>query len=213
MAERTVWIAEELDYDDDLDAWVCTGTFDASVQTEDELIEEVGGLDVEASLEWGRARARRVLIRYGYSDYFSAGDERVRDWPPWPPPDLPELVRRRTPNEAWKDRTESEPPIAWRVEARLEPPRLGLERDPSHVELVADLASTTAADDWDGHLIDEFARKAAQAGEGGAIYWESAAYRLHYSVEASTPAQATDDVQRRLTEPAGWKLSIVVEPA
>jgi hypothetical protein len=212
VAERTVWIAEDIDYDHDLGGWVCTGTFHASVQTQDELIEEVDGLDVEAALDWGRARAARVLIRYGYSDYFSAGAERAPDAAPWPPPDLSELVRRRVPDEQWKDRTEADPPISWRVEARLEPPGpLGVERRPGDVRVITDLAHHSAADDWDGHLIDEFARKVAEA-RGGAVYLESAAYRLYYKVEASTATQATDEVRSRLTAPAGWELSIAAEP-
>src|SRR5436305_3444076 len=124
VAEQTVWIAEEEDYDDELGGWVCTGTFFASVQTEEELLEDADGLDVEAALAWARARCKRVMIRYGHSGYFSAGEEPVDDAPPWPPADLPELRRRRTPDEAWKGRTESDPPIAWRVVAHLQPARI-----------------------------------------------------------------------------------------
>src|SRR3954468_9615848 len=108
MAEGTVWIAEEDDYDYDLGGFVCLGTFGASLQAGDELVEYVEALPLEAALEWGRARASRVLIRYCSSDYFSAGDERVLDAPPWPPSDVPKFVRRRTPDEAWKDRTEAD---------------------------------------------------------------------------------------------------------
>jgi hypothetical protein len=213
MAERTVWIAEEDDFDYELGGFVCLGTFGASVQTEDELVEYVERLPLEAALAWGRERAARVLIRYYDSDYFSAGDEPVAGAPAWPPAVVPEFVRRRVPEDAWKDRMETDPPIAWRVEVRLEPPRLGRERDPADERLVADLAAQTSADDWDGHLIDELGRKIAEAGEGGAVYTEIAAYRLHYSVEASTPAQATDAVERRMVAPAGWMLSVVAEPA
>jgi hypothetical protein len=213
VAEPTAWIAEDVDYDYDLGGWAFTGTFDASVQTDEEILEEADGVSLDDALAWARARSPRVMIRYGYSGYFSAGEESVPDAPPWPPPDLPEFVRRRTPDEGWKDRTDADPSIAWRVVASLRPPgSAAAGRRPEDVRLVTDLAVTTGADDWDGHLIDHFARAAAAA-TGQTVYTEIPAYRLHYSVRASTPARAADDVRRQLGAPAGWELSISAEPA
>ena len=43
--------------------------------------------DVSDAIEWGRERARVVLVRVGYSDYHSAGATRHPDFDAWPPSD------------------------------------------------------------------------------------------------------------------------------
>jgi streptogramin lyase len=51
--------------------------------------------DVEAAVEWGRARSETVLIGLARRDYFSAGARRVPDLPVWPPgPDVMAAIER-----------------------------------------------------------------------------------------------------------------------
>lgn len=116
MRFPVVSIAEDEARADDLssDRWF-TGTFSAHVEFEHEMGEHVQGLSAEAVIAWGRARAPRVTIRLGDSDYFSAGEEAIPGDPPWPPAGLPPLIRRRPRDEAWKDRSPDAEAIAWDV--------------------------------------------------------------------------------------------------
>jgi hypothetical protein len=121
-----VFIAEEDEHDVEGlsgDRWLL-GTFDGHVETDDGLGEEFRGLTAEQAIEWGRARAGRVLIRLGDSDYYSVGVEAEAGKPTWPPADLPPLVRRRPESERWKDRTDADAAIEWVVPLTVDPPRL-----------------------------------------------------------------------------------------
>src|SRR3954447_22631058 len=72
-----VLIAEEEEYDHEGlsgDRWLL-GTFEGHVETEAGMGAQCRGLTAEEAIEWGRARAGRVVIRLGDSDYYSAGAE------------------------------------------------------------------------------------------------------------------------------------------
>jgi hypothetical protein len=121
-----VLIAEEEEYDHEGlsgDRWLL-GTFEGHVETEAGMGAQCRGLTAEEAIEWGRARAGRVVIRLGDSDYYSAGAEAEPGEPTWPPADLGTLVRRRPESERWKDRTADDPPIEWVVPLAVEPPQL-----------------------------------------------------------------------------------------
>jgi hypothetical protein len=51
----------------------------------DALGEEEEWDDIEDAIAWGRERAQVVLVRIGYSGYYSAGEVRDPDFKPWPP--------------------------------------------------------------------------------------------------------------------------------
>lgn len=212
---------EELDFDEfdpELHASWATGRFAASLQTDEELLEEVEGVTAGEAVAWGRARSARVLIRLAEGDYFSAGDEELEDLPAWPPPDLPELVRRRVPSEEWKDRTPADAPIAWAVRAHLTPPdAFGmLERRPEDDAAVAALADRTGALSWDSDALDgcievfvEVARKRASS----YTTYVPCAYTLHFQVEASTHAVAEAAVRERVSLPSpGWGIDVQARP-
>src|SRR4051812_6268919 len=112
--ERVVFIAEEEADAQDLsgDRWLL-GTFEGHVETACGMGPEFCGLAAEEAIAWGRARASRVLVRLGDSDYYSAGTETDPGEPLWPPDDLLPLIRRRPQSERWKDRTEEDPAIEW----------------------------------------------------------------------------------------------------
>jgi hypothetical protein len=95
-----------------------TSAFSASWQDEGPL----GGVEVtgaEAAIAWGHERAERILIRLGHNGvtYFSAGSEKVTDFPVWPPAGPPP-AGWWSPSEAGID--EESPSGLWSV-------RLGLK--------------------------------------------------------------------------------------
>ena len=63
-----------------------------------------------------------MLVRHGdaLGVHDSAGAEHPPGVPRWPPDDVPVLERRRIPEDRRLDRTDADPPIAWRVDVQVE---------------------------------------------------------------------------------------------
>ena len=57
-------------------------------------LEEGEWDDVEDAIAWARERAPYVVVRVGYSGYYSAGKIQHPDYKPWPPTD--EAIRSET---------------------------------------------------------------------------------------------------------------------
>jgi hypothetical protein len=122
VPEDVVWISEDEDPFEP-EGGMLLGTFSGHLDRGGSApADRFEGLPVEEAIAWGRARAERVYLRFGRSGYYSAGARKSREFPAWPPPDLPPLARRRPPGEEWRDRTEADEPIPWRVDVHLIPP-------------------------------------------------------------------------------------------
>ncbi len=213
-----VWIAEEVERCDD--GTYLLGTFHGHLDDGAAPPEEFAGLTVDEAIAWGRARARRVQVRLGSGGYHSAGVEPSPGCPPWPPADLPPLVRRRTPEQAWKDRSEADSPIEWAVDVWLTPSRLDPAELPSMDRAVAAAARSAGASGWDraeldGHLADiEAARRKAGPDEDvGWFSYHRPAYRVRLQVGAATHARAIAEVLRRYPPPDGLAVSATAAPA
>ena len=170
-------------------------------------------LTLEQALIWARARAPEVQIRYGRGDYHSAGESNPTGLPEWPPEGLPtRLVRRRPPEQLWRERSEGDPPIQWRVELLLTPTH------PEHMQTtkrweaerqVEAAASSVGATHWDAEPLDSF----LESGDRGdtpniglaGLY--PPAFRLHLQVFAATSSQAEERARSRLPQlPHGWRV-------
>jgi hypothetical protein len=200
-ADGVVWISEDIDYAED--GSYLTGRFYGHLDR-GRVSDEFEDLSLEEAVAWGRARAQRVLIRIGYGRHVPVDDA-----------DLTPPVRRRTPDEEWKDRTEADPPIAWAAEVLLSPPDPEARQD----GVVAAVAEAAGAR-WDSEPLDGWvrdlraARRRLREGKGGSWITEwSPSYRLRLTVEASTHDQAVATARSRCPAPAGWREYVTAEPA
>jgi hypothetical protein len=217
----SVFIAEEDDVRPGRGELYLTGTFWASWQTPDRVREEAFGLSAEDAIAWGRARADRVFIRLGVGDYFWAGiGQAPPGAAPWPPPGLPELMRRRHPDFAYLDRAPHDPEIEWEVTLWVGPQPsadastgapvwAGIE--PEVIAAIADRAGAR----WDSEARDELLADLDRAERTGkrrgraAVGWMSYgrdAYRLRLSVFAPTEQLACDRAASRVELPAGLRV-------
>ena len=169
-----------------------------------------------------------MLIRHGDDPdvHYSAGAEHPPDAPRWPPPDLGPLVRRRHPDDRWRDRTDADDPIRWRVDVVLVPPRahertlgeLRELRDPWAAD-AARIAASAGAVGWDAEQLDRFIADvdAAHARSGGELAgWStygSATLRLELRVDAANAEHARAEAAKRLSMPPGWRSEATAEPA
>jgi hypothetical protein len=198
-----------------------TGRFSASFDRTRGGEEAVGGLSLGEALEWGHARADRVVVLFEEGEY-SAGAVPVEDAQPWPPADLARTVeRRRAPHERWKDRTATDTPVEWAVRAWLAPPQLSehLDRIPADDSAVAEAAAASCANRWDADSLDAFLadlREAKrQAGGAETFGWTSAhaaSYSLSFTVRSPTARAAMRSVAERLVAPRGWRTAVTVTP-
>jgi hypothetical protein len=217
----SVFIAEEQDVGCGRRELYLTARFWASWQTADGVDEDAFGLTAEDAVAWGRARADRVFIRLGVGDYYWAG---IGPPPPgralWPPPDLPELRRRRHPDFAYLDRVPHDPEIEWEVTLWVGPERsadastgrpvwAGVE-----ARVIAAIADRAGAM-WDSEARDELwadldrARHTAEARGWAEVGWTSFgrdAYRLHLRTLATTEQVACDRAASRVRLPAGLRV-------
>lgn len=224
---RRVWIAE--DEDRSPDGWFLLGTFSGYLDDGGNApADEFAGLSADEAIAWGRERSDVVLIRLGASDCFSAGDVNPEpSYEPWPPPNLPRLVRRRSAHEAWKDRSDFDPPIDWRVVVELTPPGFGVgERfslDIDHLRAgweatVVQIAERSGAESWGGESLNGFIadvrRQELEAGgeEYGWTTSHSPAYELQLVVSASTAAAAQSEAVGRMGDVSGWGIEASTEP-
>jgi hypothetical protein len=186
--------------------------------------ESFSGLSLDAALAWGRGRASEVQIRHGRGDYMSAGEENPSTLAEWPPPDLPPLRRRRPLEQAWRERSETDPPIEWRIELMLAPPN-GHEMTPSErwdaEQIVAEIARETRATHWDSLPLDAHQTNTDGQAKGKTVALEQVwlaqqppAYRVHLPVHASTSTGAERRVSSRIPAlPDGWFLRATAYPA
>lgn len=198
---RVVWISEDTEYEEDGE--YLTGRFYGHVDT-GELGDAFEDLSLEEAVEWGRARGDRVLIRIGYGRHV-----------PLEHAELVSPVRRRVPDEGWKDRTDADPPVAWSATVRLTPPDPRAPR----AELEAEVADSAAGAPWDGEELDEWLReyeeaeRRLRAGAGRAFISESSpSFTVRITVDAPTRAAAIESARSRITEPAGWRVRVYAEP-
>lgn len=158
-------------------------------------------------------RAERINIRLGTGDYHSASAEHSRAYPRWPPPDLPPLVERRPPGEAWKDRVASDEPTAWRAAVWLTPPWTSEDAAATRASwelTVSEVASAAGADRWGGDEMAGFLEDLAQASRetaGASISWASyhrPSYRIWFCERAASAALASEQARRRCRAPENW---------
>ncbi|MDA0178705.1 hypothetical protein OJ997_00235 [Solirubrobacter phytolaccae] len=206
MGDGTVWISEDTEWDEHEDTFL-TGAFSGYHDT-GRMAEEFEGLTVEAAVEWGRARADRVYVQHD-GEHYSAGTEHPPEFPLWPPPNLPDFVWRREPADAWKDRTDADPPIAWAVTAWVSPDddRIPEPSDDEPLRAVAERAGAR----FDLDQLTELRAQLASARDSTYILGRMA-YRMRLEVPASTAAQAQSIASERLSLPDGWEPHFEVAP-
>jgi hypothetical protein len=207
------FVSEEMDFDG-VARWF-TGRFRCSAGG-----ESAGDLPLEEALARARAGAAVVVVRLGDDRMFSAGREPASGLPVWPPDELPPLVRRRPPDERWRDRTEADPPIAWHVVVAIGPPGERVPEREAVRTVVARVAERGGADSWDtdglDRLLADIDQARRDAGGGEDFGWYSSGStegRAVFTAVASTPAAAEGDVAARIEAPAGWRVRCEAVPA
>jgi hypothetical protein len=177
------------------------------------------GLTLEQALIWARARAPEVQIRYGRGDFHSAGEVNPTALPEWPPADLPaRLTRRRPPEQGWRERSEGDPPVEWRIELLLAPPNVEHMRTAKRWDaerIIEDAAATVGATHWDAQPLNNYLDNDGdfQGPNIGLAGLYPPAFRLHFQVFASTSPQAEERAQRRLPRlPSGWRVRAIAFP-
>jgi hypothetical protein len=193
----TVFIAE------DEDAGYLTGRFYGHLDEDRRLADSFEDLSLEEALAWARERAERIVVRIGYGPSYAIGFE-SESWLPWPSEGLPQPVRRRTPDEQWKDRTDADPDARWHATIGLAPPP-GDQRLPEWDAVVAaiadELGATWSAANLDGWFADR------PSGEGAWVTGHSRRYEIVITVEAPTAARARDAALTRVPPlPDGWRV-------
>jgi hypothetical protein len=178
-----------------------------------------GGLTLEQALIWGRARAPEVQVRFGRGDFHSAGESNPSGLPHWPPADLPaKLIRRRPPEQGWRERSEGDPPVEWRIELLLMPPDLEHMHTAKRwtaERAVEDAATAVGASHWDGEPLDAYldGSGAPDLPNIGMASVYPPGFRLHFQVFASTSPQAEERASTRLGKlPAGWRMRATAFP-
>jgi len=181
--------------------------------------QSFSGLTLDRALIWARARAPEVQIRYGRGEFHSAGESNPSQLPEWPPAGLPaRLGRRRPPEQGWRERSEGDPPIEWRIELLLTPPNPEQMRTTKRWEadrLVEAAAGEVGATHWDAEPLNVFldGHGAAEAPNIGLAGLYPPAYRLHTQVFAATSPQAEERAQGRLPKlPLGWSVRATAFP-
>ena len=206
----SVFIAEDEDVGPGRGELYLSGRFRASWQIADAAREEAFGLSAEDAIAWGRARADRVFIRLGVGHNYWAGiGPPPPGTAPWPPPDLPELTRRRHPDFAYLDRAPGDPEIEWDVTLWVGPQRA--ERASATVPLWPGVEPEviTAIADRAGAMWDSQARDELLADVDRAVGWMSFgrdAYRLRLRVFAPTEQVACERAASRVELPAGLRV-------
>jgi len=176
------------------------------------------GLTLEQALIWARARAPEVQIRFGRGDYHSAGELNPGGLPLWPPPDLPaRLVRRRPPEQGWRERSEGDPPVEWRIELLVGPPNVDHMRTAKRWEaerIIEELAGAAGATQWDAEPLDAYLEGVhIETPSIGLAGPNPPAFRLHLRTFASTSRQAEESARGRLPKlPPGWSVRATAFP-
>ena len=219
-----VYIAEDEEAvvaGDDSDHFL-TGRFYGHLDKGNRIWDEFEDLSLEEAVAWARERADRIVVRVGYGPAYAIGFESESRLP-WPRNGLAEPVRRRTPDEAWKDRTDADPDATWRATLGLRPPPTRGQADdrrrPEWDDVVASLASALGAA-WSASNLDGWfaearsAKRRAQRSTTGDVGWvtmHSRRYEIQLTVRAPTEARARDASQARVPPlPDGWSVAAFV---
>ena len=197
-----------------------TGRFEGHLEQGDRVAGSFEDLALEEALAWARERADEIVLRVGYEDVYAIGFEPGDDVDarPWPEGGIEAPVRRRTPDEAWKDRTDADPDARWEATIALTPPPppegfMEERREPGWdavVEAVAgELGAAWSAENIDGWMAEmrAAARRARRSptGEAGWATSFTRAYAVTFGVLAPTAARAREAAAARLPElPPGW---------
>jgi hypothetical protein len=133
-------------------------------------------------------------------------------------------VRRRTPDEEWKDRTDADPDATWQATVGLAPPappdgETDDRRRPEWDELVASVATDLGVA-WSAATLDGWfaeARAAARRArrsptrEVGWTTVHSRRYEIYLTVRAPTAARARRAAEARMPPlPEGWSVKAFV---
>ena len=198
----TVFISE--DEDGDPSGHYLTGRFYGHVDDGKRMTDSFEDLSLDEALAWARERADRIVVRIGYGPSYAIGfesDSRL----PWPSEGVPQPLRRRTPDEEWKDRTEADPDATWRATLGLTPPagdRRLPEWDAVVASIAGELGATWSASNLDGWFAD------LPSGDGGWVTDHSRQYEIEITVEAPTAARARDSAVARVPPlPDGWSVT------
>jgi hypothetical protein len=164
-------------------------------------------LRLDQALTWARARAPEVQIRYGRGDYHSAGETNPAGLPEWPP------------EQAWRERSEGDPPVEWRVELLLAPPNvdhMATAKRWAAEEIVEDAARSAGAIRWDAAPLDAYLEQGsdAQIPSIGLAGVNPPAFRVHLGGFASTSVQAEESARGRVPKlPPGWSVRATAYPS
>lgn len=222
----TVFIAEDEDSvftGSDVDHFL-TGRFSGHLEKGNRIWDSFEDVSLEEALAWARERAARIVVRVGYGPAYAIGFE-SESRPPWPRDGLAAPVRRRAPDEEWKDRTDADPDATWQATVGLAPPAPSVgqtddRRRPEWDELVASLAkelgATWSASNLDGWfaVVRSAARRARQSptGEAGWTTFHSRQYEIYMTVCAPTATRARLAAEARVPPlPVGWSVAATVQ--
>jgi hypothetical protein len=221
----TVFIAEDEESvvtGSDIDHFL-TGRFYGHLDKGSRISDSFEGLPLEQALAWARERADRIVVRVGYGPTYAIGFESGSRLP-WPSEGLGEPVRRRTPDEEWKDRTDADPDATWRATLGLAPPappagqaddRRRPEWDDVGASVAEELGATWSASNLDGWFaaVRSALRRARRLppGEAGWVTTHSRQYEIQVTVRAPTAARAREAAESRVPPlPDGWSVAAFV---
>jgi hypothetical protein len=178
------------------------------------------GLTLDQALNWGRARAPDVQIRFGRGEYHSAGETNPSGLPEWPPGDLPaRLARRRPPEQSWRERSEGDPPVEWRVELLLAPSNvdhMATAKRWAAEGIVEEAARAAGAMRWDAAPLDAYLEQGSdrETPSIGLAGPNPPAFRVHTRAFAATSVQAEAGARGRLPRlPPGWSVRATAYPS
>ena len=221
----TVFIAEDEESvftGSDVDHFL-TGRFYGHLDTGRNVADEFEDLPLEEALAWARERADRIVVRIGYGPTYAIGFESASRLP-WPREGVAAPTRRRTPDEEWKDRTDTDPDATWRATVGLAPPPPAGQTDDGRRsewdELVASVANELGAR-WSASTLDAWfadlraATRRARRSTTGEVGWgtsNSRRYELYLTVRAPTAARARRAAETRVPPlPEGWSVRAFVQ--
>lgn len=207
----------------DLDHFL-TGRFHGHLDKGNRIWDSFEGLSLEEALGWARERADRIVARVGYGPEYAIAFE-SESLLPWPSDGLAaQPVRRRTPDEAWKDRTDADPDATWQATLALGPPappdgQADDQRRPEWDDVVASLAAELGAT-WSASNLDGWfaavrsAQRRARRSPTGDVGWTTThtrRYEMSMTIHAPTAAHARDAAQARVPPlPDGWSVEALV---
>jgi hypothetical protein len=178
--------------------------------------DQAAGLSLDDALAWGCERSGLVLVRFGHrTGWWSAGPTPHWSYPPWPPPDAPELVPRPQPPPHWREPGfEYDAGLQWAVTLWLTPEDLSTnptwERREDWRAAVAAAASECRAR-WDGDSLDAFLADAS--GAESFFTTHPAALRIHLVVEARDEMAARETAAASCSTPRGFRTRCAARPA